>query len=121
MALKVGIRRVSVRYDKANDLWLMRCASCSTLNGGTCWWPLDRISWDPEAGLQRCRACHQAERRRKDHARNLADPEFMRARRRRYYLNSRERILAQRRCRYAENHEEILARRRARYAARRAA
>ena len=121
MGLRVGIRRVDIRYDRDSDLWLLRCESCSTSGAGTCWWPLSEEFWNPNQGMQRCRACHRAERRRLDHARNLANPEFMRARRRRYYHNSRERILAARRRRYAENRDAIRAARNAKYAARKAA
>ena len=114
--LKVGIRRVSVRYDKVHDVWTMRCDDCVSAGDTTAYWPIEKAFWDPDLGLQRCRACHRARRR----STVVHDREFLRARERRYYRKHRIKTLAYRHRYYTEHRERICAQHRIYYAARKA-
>lgn len=113
----MSIRRVSVRYDRREDEWLMRCDSCASSGQTKAYWPLTLEFWDPRSGLQQCRACHNLAKR----LRRQQTVEERRAKVRAYYWEHREHRLAWRRENYAKRREEINAKRRAEYAAKKAA
>lgn len=111
MALKTGIRRVNIRFDPLmgeEGTFLLRCDDCTSSGQATAYFPLTLEFWNPDQGLQRCRACHNARRRALDHR----TPGFRAARERRYYQKHRARRRAYARAYYAAHAEEINAKRR---------
>lgn len=107
--------RSNVRWEREMDEPQLRCESCAT-KGGPYWWPLTKEFWDPRLGFARCRACHNAARRK---ARRAAmDPN---AKQRQYYREHREHRLAWVHDYRARNRERINELRRAAYARRVAA
>ena len=94
---------VRVEGTGPDAIWYLRCNDCASAGQATAWWPIGSVHWIPTSGLQRCRACHQAKRRRADHA----SAEFVRARERRYYANHRERRLLYARNYYSLHADEI--------------
>lgn len=113
----MSIRRVSVRYNRREDEWEMRCDTCVSSGQTKGWWPLSLEFWDPKSGLQRCRACLNTAKRLK--RRQTADER--RAKQRAYYYDHRAQRLAWRKAYHAKHREEINAERRAKYAARKTA
>ena len=109
----MSIRRVSVRYDRNEDEWLMRCDSCVSSGQTKGWWPLTLEFWDPSSGLQKCRACLNLAKRMK----RRQTAEERRAKQRAYYYDHRAERLAWRKAYHAKHYEEINAKRRAEYAA----
>ena len=109
----MSIRRVSVRYNRREDEWSMRCDSCASAGQSKAWWPLSLEFWDPSSGLQRCRACHLLDRRKKRHQ----TIEQRRAKQRSYYWEHRTERLAWRHAYHALHRDEINAKRREQYAA----
>lgn len=112
----MSIRRVSVRYDKAEDEFTMRCDSCSAAGKQKAWWPISLEFWEPRSGLQKCRACHNLAKRL---ARRKTAAE-KRAAQRAYYYAHRDHRLAWRKQYHAKNNERINAARRAKYAEKKA-
>lgn len=95
--------------------FLLRCEQCSTSRQTTAFYPLTLEFWLPSQGLQRCRACHQTNRR----IHHKLTLEQRRARNRRYYQNKRERRLTYARTYLEANREHINTKRRERYAEKR--
>lgn len=112
----MSVNRVSVRYDRKEGEFVMRCDSCAASGQTKAYWPLSLEFWNPTCGLQVCRACHNLRRRM---ARRQT-PEERRAKQRAYYWSHRDHRLAWRHAYHAQHRDEINARRRARYAERRA-
>lgn len=108
-------RPVLVRYNPDTDEFEMQCGRCRDL-GQKSYWPIDTDFWAPRSSLQKCRACHNTERRL---ARRKAQD--ANAKQRAYYRANAARILAKRKARHAKNREAINAKRRAAYAAKKAA
>lgn len=106
-----GIRRVNVRWDRTMDEPQMRCEDCARNARGPIWWPLRREFWDIRLGLARCRACHNA-RRRKQRRAAMDAKEKQRA----YYAKNKAHRLAWVKDYRAKNRERINAVRRAAYA-----
>lgn len=98
--------RSNVRVE--DGIWYLRCDECARAQNTTAFWPIGDEHWDVAKGLQRCRGCHRARRRRADHA----TAEFQRARERRYYVKHRERRRAYARTYYAKHADRINAERR---------
>jgi len=78
----------------------LRCMDCAQGDHGA-YWPLTLEFWNPRRGMQRCRACWTAKRRRDEHARRLANPASTRERNRAYALANREVLNLKRRARRA--------------------
>lgn len=98
-----GVRRVSIRYDKAEGEFEARCEMCAASGQTKAYWPLTLEFWDPKIGLQNCRACHRLRRR----LRNRQTAEERRQKARDRYHRNRESLLVKRRQRYMANREEI--------------
>jgi hypothetical protein len=113
----MSVRRVSVRYDAAEGVWMMRCDSCVSAGQSQGWWELSLDNWAPRSGLQKCKACLNLERRK---ARRQT-PEQRRERARSYYWDHRDHRLSWRKNYHAAHRETINAQRRAIYAAKVAA
>lgn len=60
----MGARRSGVRWREEG--WEIRCDDCAKTGHLTSYWPLTDEFWDRH-NMARCRACHLARRRRKDH------------------------------------------------------
>lgn len=118
-----GIRRVSVRFNRREGWFEMRCSGCVASGQSKAYWPLTVDAagvpefWDPASGLQRCRACHNTARRRN----HRQTPEERRRKQRTYYAATRSERLATRHAYYKANKDAINAARRAAYAERVAA
>lgn len=110
----MSIRRVSVRYDRREDEWTMRCDSCASSGQTKAYWPLSLKFWNPKLGLQRCRACHNLRKRLS----RRQTPDERRAKQRDYYWTHHDERIAWRRAYHAKHRDEINAKRRAQYAAR---
>ena len=113
----MSIRRVSVRYDRREDVWMMRCDSCVSAGQTQGWWALSLDHWDPASGLQKCRACLNIAKR----MRRRQTVEERRAKQRAYYWDHRAHRLAWRKAYFAANREEINRHRREIYTAKIAA
>lgn len=112
----MSVRRVSVRYDRSEKEWVMRCDSCASSGQTSAYWPLSLEFWDPSSGLQRCRACSNLARR----MRHVDTVEERRAKQRERYHQTRDYRLAWRHAYHAANRERINEARRRKYAERRA-
>ena len=112
----MSIRRVSVRYDKAEDEFIMRCDACAAAGKQKAWWPISLEFWEPRSGLQKCRACLNLAKR----LARRKTAEEKRAAQRAYYYAHRDHRLAWRKAYYAEHSERINEARRARYAEKKA-
>jgi hypothetical protein len=135
MAGGPGIRRVNIRHDPTmgeSGTYLLRCDDCAVAGQSGAYWPLTDEFWAPNQGLQRCRACHNARKRKRhkqtDEERRARARQWYREDRERrlqyaadYLAANRERINTERRRRNAEHRDERNAARRERAAARRAA
>lgn len=110
MAGRYEAPRMNVRVEGRGPdaIWYLRCSDCASSGQTTCWWPIGAEHWNPDAGLQRCRACHNARRRRTDHA----SLDYIRARERRYYQKHRARRRAYANTYYRDHADSINARRR---------
>jgi len=105
--------RSTVRYNRREGVWEMRCASCASAGQTTAWWELSTDLWDPSSGLLKCRACLNLAKR----LRRRQSAEERRAKQRAYYRDHRAERLAWRHAYHAANKERINAERRAKYAA----
>ena len=113
----MGVNRVSVRYDRREHEFTMRCDSCASAGQTKAYWPLTLEFWSPADGLQMCRACVNLHRR----LARRQTVEERRAKQRAYYRSHRAARLAWRRARHAAKKDEINAARRAKYAAKKGA
>lgn len=93
----------------------LRCEACKASSQGPSYWPLTLEFWEPEKGMNRCRACWATYHRRRMAAERARDPELQRRRRRAYYEQARTALLLKKKLRYAEHRDQILARRRELY------
>jgi hypothetical protein len=109
----MSVRRVSVRYDRAEGEFTMQCETCASAGQTKSHWPLTLEFWNPTSGLQSCRACHNLARRK---ARRQT-PEQRREKQRAYYWDHRDHRLAWRHAYHALHREEINRIRRLKYAA----
>ena len=115
--------RSSVRWNKAEGWFELRCDSCASSGGTSAYWPLTVDEkgrpefWATYNGLRKCRACVNTQRRRARHQ----TPDERRAAQRRYYRENHERRISWVH-QYRDAHrDEINAKRRAAYARRVAA
>jgi hypothetical protein len=107
-----GIRRVSVRYDRKEGEFTMRCDSCAGSGRSKAYWPISTEFWDVRSGLQKCRACINAERRLS----RRQTIEERRAKQRAYYRAHIKQRKAWRDAYRAEHRDEINTKRRIKYA-----
>lgn len=69
----MGARRSGIRW-REDVGWEARCDDCARRGNTTCYWPLTEEFWDRKV-MTRCRACHLAKRRIRDHATYWSKPE----------------------------------------------